>query len=292
MTSDARKTGHDRTALRLMRGVDYIERRIAEPISLSDVAAQAALSDHHFHRLFRSRYGIPVMDYVRRRRLAQAAERLVRSGDPILVIALDAGFESQAAFTRAFRRVFHATPAVFRARGRDVPWLSASALSEETLSTLPELRDGAPRRVAVEAFKVAGLSATFTGDARAEIPALWGRLAGLLGPDAFLRGARFGISLAPFAAIRGSFEYIAAVEHSGDVPSEPGFVVTTIPAGSYLAFAFAGALARLPAAIDYLFGVWMPSSGHALRLAPSFERYAAGSIVHDTAELELWLPVE
>jgi AraC family transcriptional regulator len=290
MRGEDKITAGDDTAIRLMRGVDYIERNIADRISLADVAAEAALSDYHFHRLFRSRYGVAVMDYVRRRKLTQAAERLVRSRDPIVAIALDAGFESQAAFTRAFRRIFHATPAAYRARGRDVPWLAAGALCEETLTTLVELRGGSPRLETVDTFAVAGLAATFAGDERSGIPALWERLAGLLG-SAFRNADRFGLSAAPFAAIQGTFEYVAAVALGAHEPVHPALTVRTIPAGAYVVFGFSGAPARLPAAIDYLFGVWLPGSGHALRWGPSFERYPRGFVPRETVDIELWFPV-
>jgi AraC-like DNA-binding protein/predicted transcriptional regulator YdeE len=291
MRGEDKITGGDHAAMRLTRGVDYIERNIDAPIALADVAAEAALSDFHFHRLFRARYGVAVMDYVRRRRLAHAADRLVRTRDAIVAVALEAGFESQAAFTRAFRRVFHATPAAYRARGRDVPWLAASALSEETLATLPELRAGAPRLETIAGLRVAGLTATFTGDGRSEIPALWDRLAGLFGP-AFQRSARFGISAAPFAAVNGTFEYVAAVAVAEGALAAAGLATHVIPAGTYLVFAFSGAPARLPAAIDYLYGVWLPGSGHVLRDGPAFERYARGFVPGETVELELWFPVQ
>jgi AraC family transcriptional regulator len=292
MQGEDQTSSPDDTAIRLQRGVDYIERSIAERISLADVAAEAALSDHHFHRLFRARYGVPVMDYVRRRRLTQAAERLVRGSDAIIEIALDAGFASQAAFTRAFRRVFYVTPAAYRATGRNVPWLSASTLSEETLATLPELRSGSPRLEAIEGFRVAGLQAAFTGEGRADIPALWDKLVGLFDADAFRSADRFGISLPTFDALHGTFDYLAAVVLDDDEPTASVLTIAEIPAGSYVVFTFSGAPARLPAALDYIFGVWMPASDHILRGAPSFERYPKGFVLGETVELELWFPVE
>ena len=60
-----------------MRGVDYIEHNIDQELTLAKVAAKSALSEHHFHRLFRARFGMPVMDYVRRRRITQAATALL-----------------------------------------------------------------------------------------------------------------------------------------------------------------------------------------------------------------------
>ena len=62
---------------RFLRGVDYIEAHLREPVALADVAGAAGLSLHYFSRLFRVLTGEPFGSYLRRRRLTLAAERLM-----------------------------------------------------------------------------------------------------------------------------------------------------------------------------------------------------------------------
>jgi len=284
--------GQDAAGARLMRGVHYIERNIEGPISLADIAGEAALSEFHFHRLFRSRYGISVMDYVRRRRLAKAADALVRTETSILEIALDAGFESQAAFTRAFRRVFHTTPANYRSRACDVPWLSVATLSEDVLATLPGLGNGEPRLEEIEAIPITGIEEVLTGERRLEIPRLWERLIGMLGPARFHSGPRFGVSDVLPDVLGGTFRYMAGVTEEAAGPLVGELVSRTVPGGRYAVFTFRGSPARLAPAIDYLFSAWMPCSDHELRIAPCFERYPKGFVPSDDCEFEIWIPVE
>jgi len=206
---------------RLMRGVEYIEHHIGDKLTLGKVAAKAALSEYHFHRLFRARFGMPVMDYVRRRRITEAAKALLHSRISILEIAFDAGFESQAAFTRGFRRVYHTTPARYRARGREVPWLSSAPISDVTLAMFPGLGKDQPRLETIEAFEVAGVKSRYDGAGRERIPQLWSDLADLLGPFRLTQEECIGISENDAAVVGGVLGYMAAIRLS------PGQMVST-----------------------------------------------------------------
>jgi AraC-like DNA-binding protein len=93
----------------------YIEAHSLEPVTVAELASVAGFSPYHFSRLFTARFGASVMSYVRTRRLHAAALRL--TGDappPIVELAFDCGFESQEAFTRAFRRRYGAPPGQFQ----------------------------------------------------------------------------------------------------------------------------------------------------------------------------------
>jgi len=285
----------DRIRQRLMRGVDYIERNIGHELTLAKVAAQAALSEFHFHRLFRSRFGMPVMDYVRRRRITQAATALLHSRTAILAIALDAGFESQAAFTRAFRRVYHTTPAQYRSRGRDVPWLSSAPISEAALAMFPGLGKDQPRLETIEAFDVAGVEASFDGAGRARIPQLWEALVRLTGFPNFAECDRIGISENDDAVIGGVLGYMAAIRLSPGQDVAAGLTRRTLAGGTYLVFTFEGPFQKISAAYDYIFGIWMPGSRHLVAPMPSFNRMAAQDHRPGTDTLagitQIWIPV-
>ncbi len=91
-----------------------IEQRLDDPLSLEELSAEVGLSPFHFHRLFRGLTGETVAVYARRLRLQRAAQRLGQGADDILQIALDAGYGSHEAFTRAFTRQFGVSPSTFR----------------------------------------------------------------------------------------------------------------------------------------------------------------------------------
>src|SRR5262249_33107666 len=95
----------------------YIESHFAEEISLADIAAMGAASRFHMSRAFGLATGWSVMRYVRARRLTEAARALSLGAPNILSIALDAGYGSHEAFTRAFREQFGVTPEAVRQCG-------------------------------------------------------------------------------------------------------------------------------------------------------------------------------
>ena len=96
------------------RVVDHVESALAGPIRLDDLARLANLSAAHFHRAFRSSFGVSPHAFVARRR-AERAKALLRGPDPIAAIALACGFSSQSHFTHAFKAATGATPAAYRA---------------------------------------------------------------------------------------------------------------------------------------------------------------------------------
>lgn len=284
-------TAPDRIWQRLMRGVEYIERHIEEDLNLAGIASMAALSEYHFHRLFRANFGVPVIDYVRRRRLSRAASALLRSRTPVLQIALAAGFESQAAFSRAFRRVYHVPPAHFRNRGRDVPWLSSAPLTEATLAMLPGLGQEQPRLEMIEPFAVAGLTARFDGPTRANIPQLWADLAATVGQGRLAAVDCIGISENDEAVLSGELGFMAAIPLSPGQAVPAGLTSRTLAGGNYLVFTVKNASQNMSAAYDYIFGTWMPGSHHRLAPLPSFSRTSPRDERSGGGTAQIWIPV-
>jgi AraC-like DNA-binding protein len=98
--------------------VDWIEANLDVAISLSDMEARVHWSRRTLQYSFRDAYGCSPMQWVRRRRLHRAMQRLVQPqpGDSVISIGRTFGFTSPGAFSREFRRQYHCTPSsVFRA---------------------------------------------------------------------------------------------------------------------------------------------------------------------------------
>ncbi len=99
--------------------MDYINRHLEDDIRLEDLAAEAAFSPFHFHRLFTALVGEPVAAYIRRLRLERAASDLVvYSSRSITEIAQRNGFSSSAVFARAFRERFSMSASAWRTAHR------------------------------------------------------------------------------------------------------------------------------------------------------------------------------
>jgi len=99
---------------RILRVADHVHAHLEEPLDPGELAQVAGLSLHHFHRVFRGMTGESLMAFVRRSRLERAALRLKYSSTPVTTVALNSGYQSHEAFTRAFRGQFGLSPHEFR----------------------------------------------------------------------------------------------------------------------------------------------------------------------------------
>jgi AraC family transcriptional regulator len=156
----------------------FIESHFAGSIALDDIAAICGLSRFEMSRAFSREMGMPVTAYIRGRRLSEAARALANGADDILAVAMEAGYGSHEAFTRAFRDQFGLTPAALRER-RSLEGITLVGPARRD----PDLRFdlGPPRIESHGAIAIAGFGARFTGEDKAGIPALWQRLHPYLG---------------------------------------------------------------------------------------------------------------
>lgn len=115
------------SADRLRGMLDLVEQSLDEPeLTGDDLAGRAYLSRFHFDRLVAAALGEPPGAFRRRLLLERAAHRLASTADPIIDVALDAGYGSAEAFTRAFGRAYGAAPSRYRRvpTGRQLPCTS------------------------------------------------------------------------------------------------------------------------------------------------------------------------
>lgn len=94
--------------------ISYIEAHLHEPLTMADIANEAGFSKFHFHRIFQSSVGMTIAEYIRMRRLANASVALLHTNERILDIACYYQFDSQEAFTRAFKKVYNLPPGRYR----------------------------------------------------------------------------------------------------------------------------------------------------------------------------------
>ncbi|KQX42460.1 AraC family transcriptional regulator [Devosia sp. Root436] len=270
------------------RAIWFIETRFAEDITLDDIADVGGVSRFHLSRSFGAITGQPVMTYVRGRRLTLAAQKLLDGAPDILSVALDVGYNSHEAFTRAFRDQFGQTPEQLRAQGIADPQRLVEPLriDETLLTALPDPRivDGAP-------FRIAGLGERYTFATNHGIPALWQRFAphighmpGQLGDTTYGVAADFDEDC--------SFGYIAGVEVSPSADLEAGTAYIDIPAQRYAVFAHRGHISTMRRTAYSIWAHYFPSSPFIPTGGPNFERYGAEHDPHSGDGLvEVWVPI-
>jgi AraC-like DNA-binding protein len=109
----------------IKKSIEYIENNLNNKIELKELAEQVYLSKYHFHRLFRTTVGEPVAEYIRKKRLMEAAKELINTDEKIVDIALKYQFGSQETFTKAFKKLFGIPPREFRRSNVNVVMISS-----------------------------------------------------------------------------------------------------------------------------------------------------------------------
>lgn len=266
-----------------------IESRFASELSLDEIAEVSGVSRFHLSRAFGVATGRSVMRYVRERRLSEAARQLADGAPDILQVALDWGYGSHEAFTRAFREHFGVTPEELRAR-RDLSSLAlVEPLSMHAASRTPLAE---PRIVTGKPMLIAGFSGHFSVDNTQGIPLLWQRIAPHFGHIPGQKGfIAYGASYNCDDV--GAFDYIAGVEVSSfsDLPDE--FARLSVPEQLCAVFEHSGHITGIKQTFEAIWRDWLPKSGREPAMGVTLElmdqRFdgATGNGI-----VEIWVPLK
>lgn len=151
---------------RMNAALDYIEANLAGEIDSEVVAKKACCSSSNFQRIFSYITDLSLADYIRRRRLTQAAVELQNSTVKVIDLAMKYGYDSPVSFSRAFAAMHGVTPTAARAEGvtlKAFPRISfqISIKGEKEMDYRIESK---------EAFQVFGIEGVFRSDGTGEPP--------------------------------------------------------------------------------------------------------------------------
>jgi AraC family transcriptional regulator len=260
---------------RIVRTLVHIQEHLDDALELDEVAAVAAFSRFHFHRVFRGLVGETLKGYIRRLRLERAARNLKRLDEPVTQIALQAGFETHESFTRAFGDMFGIPPSAYRTAHKPAPDSdSGTHFGDVSGYRSPDYGEVPP----VEVKELPPMRLVFLRHVGPydQVGATWGRLMawagmrGLLGPNMRLIGI---VHDDPDVTPAGNIRYDAAVTVNRPVEPEGEFGVMDLAGGPYAVAAHHGPYDGLANTYRRIYGGWLPKSGHSLRDAPAFEQY-------------------
>ena len=279
---------------RFFKSIEYIEQHLFDKISVHEIAAASFYSTYHFSRIFKALVGDTPKEYLRKRRLTVAATKLLQNDTGILELALECQFDSQEAFTRAFKSLFNITPAQYRKQNDPFRLLYKDQFSPHMLSFLQNEISMEPEIIIRPAVKLVGVARQYDS-ADLSLPKLWSAFApyrdsipNRLGTDSF------GI----YESYQEqeddvSFSYICtvAVENFDDIPE--GMISRELPEQMYAKFVHRGSVANLEQTLKYIWGSWLPKSDYDYVEKPDFELYGQGfNIADPKSELYLHIPVQ
>jgi AraC family transcriptional regulator len=282
----------------LNRLVELIESQLDDDIEMAGLAREVGTTEYHLRRMFSSLAGMPLSDYIRRRRMTLAAADVV-AGDELLAIAVRYGYSSTEAFGRAFRAVHGARPADVRRDGgplRTQPQLRFRLTVEGNTPMHTRIAERPAFRLVGHATRVPLIHRGVNPHIQQHIASLPAsehvRLkqlsdtepAGLLQVSA---------DVDPDYTEGSELSYLHGVAIDAGAAAPADLDVIEVPAGTWAIFRVEG---PYPAALQDAWAAtateWFPSNPWRLRPGPSIVAVLERADDFSTATCELWLPVE
>jgi len=263
---------------RILAVLVFIQKNLDEELSLEEYARVAHFSPYHFHRIFRGMVGESLHEHIRRLRLERAATRLKRTDWAIIEIALEAGYETHEAFTRAFRTLCGCTPSRYR-RDNSVALVLSPGVHYQDGGSTNDLQlpaGGETMKVRIEQVEPMRVAFVRHVGPYHEVETAWERLCTRLGKDGLLGpGTKFiGICYDdPEVTAPEKLRYEACVTVDNDFEAQDDVGVQTIGGGEYAVTTHVGPYSLLGQTYATLLGQWLPRSGRELRSEPSLEFY-------------------
>ncbi|MFJ8867058.1 GyrI-like domain-containing protein [Streptomyces sp. NPDC102473] len=281
---------------RLNQAMEHIESHLDQPIDVAGLARIAMTSEYHLRRMFSALAGLPLSEYIRRRRLTVAGAEVLAGDRTLLDVATRYGYGSGEAFARAFRTMHGVGPGEARRTG--------AALNSQPRMSFRLVIEGSSsmryRIVDKDAFRVVGRRARVPLVHEGANPAIADFIRSLP-KDTVERIAALadqepagivGVSdqLDPSRAEGTELDYYHGVVTGAEVPEDMDAL--DVPAGLWAVFDNSG---PFPQALQFLwrdvFTQWFPSNPYGSRPGPEILSVRL-SEDGTRADAELWIPVE
>lgn len=280
----------------ILNSANYIEENLTNDINISDIVECAGFSKFHFLRIFRAISGYTINDYIKRRRMTEAAKLLISTDMRIIDIAILYMYSSQEAFTRAFKDVYNVTPNYYRTNKISYCNLNQLTLSEEILKSKGDNEFIEPIIVEKDSFTLVGLE--YEGkNSKHEVPKLWNRLYENMGDieKNVSNQACYGLELYDeMSEENGCFKYIAGFEinsYSTDIKADKKIV--KIEKSRYAVFPIKAIIDNIPKTISKIYSVCLPQTGLKIKCNYDFEYYDDNFIPNSNESfLYFYIPIE
>lgn len=273
---------------RLNSAIEYIEEHLTDEIDYEQLGRIAGCSAYHFQRMFTYMAGVPLSEYIRRRKMSLAAVDLQGEGKKIIDVAGKYGYSSPTAFNRAFQSIHGIAPSAVKNEG-------VAVKSFPTLTfklTVKGVEEMNYRIESKEAFRIVGVSVPLQKDIEknfAVIPSKWeeisvnGTLQKLLG---MMDTPPMGVLGVSTCNDTEPWKYYIAVSTSKEKDDLEEY---TVPAATWAIFPGTGTNQSIQELERRVVTEWLPTSGYEYGDAPDIEVYLNPD--PQNAQYEVWIPV-
>ena len=269
---------------RLNHAIDYIEKHLTTEIDYEQLGRIACCSSYHFQRMFTYMAGIPLSEYIRRRKMSLAAVDLQGKNMKIIDVAGKYGYQSPTAFNRAFQSVHGIAPSAVKNEGVSIKSFPP-ILFKITVKGAEEMNY---RIETKDAFRIAGVSVPLHKDIEKNftvIPAKWQEVS-LQKLLPMMDTQPMGVLGVSICNDKEPWKYYIAVSTSQENNEFEEYIV---PAATWAIFSGTGTNQSIQELEQRIVTEWLPTSGYEYGNAPDVEVYLNPD--PQNAQYEVWIPV-
>lgn len=271
----------------IQNAIQYIEDNLTEELRIDEISKKAYVSSFHFQRIFSALFGFTVGEYIRKRRLSEAARELTRSNAKVIDIALKYGYESHDSFTRAFTKFHGVSPSAAKESGAQLK--SFAPLRIKLILEGGNIMEC--KIVKKAAFTVIGISRRFLYEnSYQEIPKFWQEH--MRSPESKNIIGMYGLCI---DTKEKDFEYLIADNYCPQKDIPEGCETKTLPEGTWAVFPCRGPMVEtLQSTNTKIWNEWLPNCKE-YKLAGNYNIEAYFAPPHNDPNddyCEIWVPVE
>lgn len=273
---------------RLNQAINYIEEHLKDDMDYEQLGKVACCSSYHFQRMFTYMAGMPLSEYIRRRKMSLAAVELQGGDKKIVDVAAEYGYQSPTAFNRAFQSIHGVAPSAVKNEG-----VSLKSFPPITFKvTVKGVEEMNYRIETKDAFRIIGISQPLEKEIEknfAVVPEMWQDAAmnGTIPKLAELMDAQpmglLGVSACNDVE---QWKYFIAVSSTKETAEFEEYIV---PANTWAIFTGSGTNQSIQELERRIVTEWLPTSGYEYANAPDIEVYLNPD--PQNAQYEVWIPV-
>ncbi|OBR66331.1 AraC family transcriptional regulator [Paenibacillus oryzae] len=281
----------------LNRALQYIEENLAEDVNLKEAARLACCSEYHFSRMFSFLAGIPLSEYIRRRRLTLAAFELLTGNVRILDVAVKYGYGSADAFSRAFQSLHGFPPSSVKSQ-------TGSIKAYPRMTFQLTIQGGSAmnyRIVEKESFRIVGIMRRVPIQFQGVNPEIESMASSLTPEDivelkALSDREPRGMVQASVNFSEGRMEEKGSIDHYIGVATRKEcperFTKLEVSEATWAVFEAAG---PFPETLQNIWGriysEWFPSASYELASGPEMVWHESKDFSSPTFRSEIWIPI-
>ncbi|OGT07492.1 MAG: hypothetical protein A2X78_00405 [Gammaproteobacteria bacterium GWE2_37_16] len=274
---------------RLLKVLLHIEANLDREIPLAELAKVAHFSTYHFHRVFSGMIGESVQSYVRRLKMQRAAHNLLFTEQRVTDIALQAGYESLEAFSKAFKKHFRLYPTCYRK-------CICQFRFQEILNFINQLPKGDnSMQITVKNIPTIRVACVRYVGPYGECAPAWEKLFSCENLPINADTQYIGIGYDdPKIVEPDKIRYDACVTVPADFQSTKDVNVQEIKSGKYAVVTHIGSYTEIAKVVEELLGRLLPCNGYEFKAQPIFEIYKNDPNVTPPEQLitEIYVPIK